>query len=93
MCKLKTVMFPMFRAFPRLASQTMGVFYFETFESLQLTNIVLNQPIGKNGEVSIVAMVKAEGKEWHGWTRGSILIVHHGESKANWAVGHVPAGG
>ena len=33
-------MFPMFRAFPRLASQTMGVFYFETFESLQLTNIV-----------------------------------------------------
>ena len=32
----------MFRALAILASQMMGVFYFETFQSLQLTNIVFN---------------------------------------------------
>ena len=37
----------MFRALAILASQMMGVFYFETFQSLQLTNIVLNSPINK----------------------------------------------
>ena len=38
-------MFPMFRAFLILASQIMGVFYFETFQSLQLTNIVLKMHV------------------------------------------------
>ena len=32
--------FPMVRTLTILASQTMGVFYFKTFQSLQLTNIV-----------------------------------------------------
>ena len=44
-CKLITVMFPMFGAFTILASQTMGVFSFETFQSLQLTNIVLQMKL------------------------------------------------
>ena len=35
-------MFPMFRVLTIMASQTMGVFYFESFQSLQLMNIVLS---------------------------------------------------
>src|ERR1700737_415945 len=35
------LMFPIFHMPTILASQTMGIFYFETFKSLQLTNIVL----------------------------------------------------
>jgi hypothetical protein len=35
------LMFPIFHMPTILASQTMGIFYFETFKSLRLTNIVL----------------------------------------------------
>ena len=35
-------MFPMFHMLTILASQITGVFYFETFQSLRLTNIVFN---------------------------------------------------
>jgi hypothetical protein len=33
-------MFPMFPTFTIFASETMGPIYFETFQSLQITNIV-----------------------------------------------------
>ena len=35
-------MFPMFPTFTIFASETMGPIYFETFQSLQITNIVLS---------------------------------------------------
>ena len=40
--------FPMFRALAILASQTISLFYFETFESLQLTNIVFKEEMTNN---------------------------------------------